>query len=76
MLSLVDHAVADPGAVRGTFAFFQHDASILNGIIARFAARQLRVVLDAIRPLAHARTALTHLAGGHARGKLTVRMQH
>lgn len=76
LVSLVDHAIEDRGAVRGAFAFFQHDASVLDRIIERFGARQLQVALDSIHSLEDARAAIDKVATGHARGKVIVRTSH
>lgn len=74
LVSVVDHAIQGQGGVQGTFAFFQHDARALDGIVARLAAGQLQAVLDSVHPLEAAGAALAHLALGHARGKVVVQM--
>ena len=74
LVSVVDHAIQGQDGLRAAFAFFQHDAPVLDAILARLASGQLQVVLDSIHPLDEARAALVHLAGGHARGKVIVRM--
>lgn len=74
LVSVVDHAIQGQGGVQGAFAFFQHDAQVLDGIVARLAAGQLQAVLDSVHPLEAAGAALAHLARGHARGKVVVQM--
>ncbi|CAN7385530.1 NADP-dependent oxidoreductase [Acidovorax sp. LjRoot118] len=76
LVSLVDHAIADQGAVRGAFAFFKHDASVLDRIVERFGAGRLQVVLDTVHSLDGAHAAIDKVATGHARGKVIVRTSH
>lgn len=75
LVSLVEHAIQGQGGVRGEFVFFQHDATVLDGLLERYGAGQLQVVLDSIHALHEAPAALARVAGGHARGKVIVRMQ-
>jgi NADPH:quinone reductase-like Zn-dependent oxidoreductase len=74
LVTLVDFAIKSRGDIRGEFVFFQHDRAALENIISGFDNNWLQVILDTIHPLDDARAALEHVAGGHARGKVVIRV--
>lgn len=73
VVSTVDFTVKAQDDQQGSFVFFNHDSTTLNTILKRFEEKQLQIVLDTIHPLDEARAALEQVAGGHARGKVTLR---
>lgn len=73
LVSIVDHAIDARGDIDGRFAFFRHDATVLDGIVNGTGRQRLQVILDSIHPLVNARAALAQVAQGHARGKVIIR---
>ncbi|QEM70176.1 NADP-dependent oxidoreductase [Geobacter sp. FeAm09] len=60
--------------VRPEFVFIQPDATELSGIATLVDAGKLRVMVEAVVPLAEARRAQELSQGGHTRGKIVLKV--
>lgn len=70
IVSPPDEALAKNHQVTARFVFHETDGTRLNLIAGLCDASSVRAVIDRKFPLAEARTAMTYLAEGHAKGKV------
>lgn len=74
IVSLVEFSIESKSDIKGVFCFFDNEALNASSIIDAFEDHGLQVVLDKIYPMGDARASLEQLAGGHAKGKIVVRV--
>lgn len=74
LVSLIDRAIGNRGGIRGAFAPLANNSATLHGIALLVASGRLKVAVDSVYPFEQARSALEHVASGHAVGKVLVQV--
>ncbi|WP_213990047.1 NADP-dependent oxidoreductase [Sodalis sp. dw_96] len=74
LVTSIDRALTNNGAVRGAFVQLTTNAALLQNIALLVCAGKLRVITDTSYSLEQARNALEQVASGHVAGKVLVRV--